>query len=482
MSSARGFPNPRFAAPVDRRSAAGGRPRAAVTFRVVRSPRDAATVRRLLEEYAGSLTVDLGVQGFEEELRALPGPFASPGGTLLLAQVGRRVAGCVALRPGPGRSGELKRLFVRPRFRRAGLGSALLEEIVRVARKRGYDSLVLDTLPEMEGAHRLYERRGFRETAPYGPPSFPGTRYLRLDLRILREPPAGRSEGTGSSPRSMMAGRSMPRKPTSTTRQPASHVRTNRQFWEAGSDEYDRRHQDAIGGDRASAWGLWRVPESSLQLLGRVRGKSILELGCGAARWSIWLARSGARPVGFDATRSQLDKARRLVARERVRIPLVQGNAERLPWRDAAFDVVFCDWGAMTFCDPAKTVPECSRVLRPGGRLVFSTASPLRYVAFDQRRDRQSRRLERSYFDLERVRLGETVEFQLPYGAWIGLFARSGLVVERLLETRPHPAWRSTYVDRRDARWARDWPMEAIWSVRKTARSSDSRAGRSTAR
>jgi ubiquinone/menaquinone biosynthesis C-methylase UbiE len=280
----------------------------------------------------------------------------------------------------------------------------------------------------------------------------------------------------------MIPGLPMPRKPTSKPRKQGSHVRTNRRFWEAGSDEYDQRHRNSIGGDRAAAWGLWRVPESSLRLLGPIRGKSILELGCGAARWSIWLARSGARAVGFDATRSQLDKARRLIATEHVRLPLVQGNAERLPLQDATFDTVFCDWGAMTFCDPTKTVPECARVLRPDGRLVFSTASPIRYVAFDQRRDGQSRRLERSYFDLHQVRLGETVEFQLPYGAWFELFSRSGLAVERLLETRPDPAWRSTYVDRRDGRWARDWPMEAIWSVRKTPRSLGARAARSTAR
>ncbi|MCI4326481.1 MAG: class I SAM-dependent methyltransferase [Thermoplasmata archaeon] len=258
----------------------------------------------------------------------------------------------------------------------------------------------------------------------------------------------------------------MPRK---TPNSRDSHVRTNRRFWEAGSDEYDRRHTLAIGGDRAAAWGLWRVPESSLRLLGPVRGARILELGCGAARWSIALAQKGARPIGLDATRSQLEKARRLVRESRVRVPLVQGNAERIPFDDSTFDTVFCDWGAMTFCDPTRTVPECARVLRRGGRLVFSTASPIRYITFDAKRDRQSRRLERSYFDLRRIVLGDTVEFQLPYGEWIELFARSGLTVERLLETRPESADRSSYVGGGDATWARDWPMEAIWSVRKSA-------------
>lgn len=247
-----------------------------------------------------------------------------------------------------------------------------------------------------------------------------------------------------------------------------SHVRTNRRFWESGSDEYDRRHRRALEKGLAPTWGLWRTPEASLHLLGPVRGKDILEFGCGAARWSISLARRGARPVGLDATRSQLQKAAKLIASARVRLPIVQANAEHVPFGDARFDIVFCDWGAMTFCDPQRTVPECARVLRPGGLLVFSTASPLRYIAFDAKKDRQDRRLHQSYFDLRQVTLGDTIEFQLPYGEWIDLFSRNGLAVERLVETRPAPGARSSYLGRHDARWAQKWPAEVIWRVRKS--------------
>jgi SAM-dependent methyltransferase len=126
----------------------------------------------------------------------------------------------------------------------------------------------------------------------------------------------------------------------------------------------------------------------------------------------------------------------------------------------------------MTFADPSRTVPECARLLRPGGRLVFATASPFRYVSFDYRKDRQARRLTRSYFDLDRVTFFGTVEFQLPYGKWIELFRRSGLTVEALSETRPKAGATSTYLGRSDGRWARDWPMEAIWSVRKPGKGS----------
>lgn len=278
--------------------------------------------------------------------------------------------------------------------------------------------------------------------------------------------------------------RRMPRDDPARSPSGGSHVRRNRRFWERGSDEYDRRHRKALEGGNAATWGLWRLPESSLQLLGPVRGKTILELGCGAARWSIELARRGARPLGLDATRAQLEKAARLIATARVRLPIVQANAERIPFADGRFDAVFCDWGAMTFCDPHRTVPECARVLRPGGLLVFATASPLRYIAFDRKHDRQDRRLLRSYFELGRVPLGDSVEFQLPYGRWIDLFAQNGFAVEQLLEPQPSAESRSSYLPRHDAAWARKWPLEAIWRVRKRettpmARGRTERSGRS---
>jgi len=217
------------------------------------------------------------------------------------------------------------------------------------------------------------------------------------------------------------------------------------------------------------AWGLWRVPESRLKALGDPRGRDILEIGCGAARWSIALARKGARAVGLDLSSAQLAHAARLVRRSGPRVRLVRGDAERLPFRASTFDLVFCDWGAMTFCDPYLTVPEAARVLRPGGRLVFSTSSPFRTVAQHRRTDRLGRRLLYDYFGMHRVEYPGEVNFQLPYGAWIQLFAKNDFVVESLAETRPGPGDKSTYLRPSESRWARHWPLEAIWRVRKLA-------------
>ncbi len=219
------------------------------------------------------------------------------------------------------------------------------------------------------------------------------------------------------------------------------------------------------------SWGLWRIPDSELRLLGPVRGKDVLELGCGAARWSEALRRKGARVVGLDLSGAQLRKARQLQAARAARFPLLRSAAERLPLRDRSFDLVFCDWGALTFADPRRAIPEVGRVLRPGGHLVFAAASPFRHVTFGARQDRQLRQLQRRYFDLHRIEYSrrEPVEYTLPYGGWIQLFARSGLTVERLVEPSSTGRKRSRYLSKSDHAFARSWPIEALWRVRKTA-------------
>jgi len=249
----------------------------------------------------------------------------------------------------------------------------------------------------------------------------------------------------------------------------SGHIRHNRAVWDRASAGYDRRHARSLGGRHAASWGEFRYSERRLRLLGAVRGQRVLELGCGAARWSIDLARRGARPVGLDLSSAQLTLARELVHRADVRVPLVRGSAERLPFRSASFDVVFCDWGAMTFSDPTRSVPEAARVLRRGGTFVFATASPFRFMTYDLRGDRQVRRLLRPYFGTRRVQYpgDSAVEFHPPYGVWVDLFRSSGLRVERLVETRPKARQRSTYLSRKDIEWARSWPIEAIWKLVK---------------
>ena len=138
-----------------------------------------------------------------------------------------------------------------------------------------------------------------------------------------------------------------------------------------------------------------------------------------------------------------------------------------MPLQDASFDIVFCDWGAMTFCDPERTVPEAARLLRPGGLFAFATGTPIQFMCQDVKTDRLTDRLVNDYFGMHCLEWEDEVNFQLPYGDWIRLFRRSGFVVEDLIETQPSQGATSTYRDATETAWARHWPMENIWRLRK---------------
>ena len=143
---------------------------------------DIPGVVALFREYQESLGVDLGFQGFEAELRALPGRYAPPSGRLLVARSGDGLSGCVALQSLGEHECEMKRLYVCPGIRGSGTGRRLVERVIEEARGIGYRRIRLDTLPGMQSAIRLYESLGFADVPAYRFNPVPGTRYLALDL------------------------------------------------------------------------------------------------------------------------------------------------------------------------------------------------------------------------------------------------------------------------------------------------------------
>ncbi|MBA2385138.1 MAG: class I SAM-dependent methyltransferase, partial [Actinobacteria bacterium] len=190
-------------------------------------------------------------------------------------------------------------------------------------------------------------------------------------------------------------------------------------------------------------------------------------LGCGAAQWSIRLARRGARPTGLDNSGRQLEHARRLMRAAGVEFPLVHASAESIPLPDESFDVVFCDHGAFGWSDPYAAVPEAARVLRRGGLLAFSITSPLATLCWHPETELMEPTLHRPYFGLHRLEDDASVNYQLPYGEWIRLLRRSGLAVEDLVEPQPPLGAHSTYWNDAERDWARRWPSECIWKARK---------------
>lgn len=147
------------------------------------SPEHIEQAHKLFLEYADSLGFSLSFQGFDEELKNLPGAYAPPRGRLLLAHNEGQTAGCVALRQRDHQVCEMKRLYVRPACRGKGVGRILVDRVIAEARTIGYERMRLDTIESsMQDAIALYRRRGFREIAPYRSNPIAGALYLELLL------------------------------------------------------------------------------------------------------------------------------------------------------------------------------------------------------------------------------------------------------------------------------------------------------------
>jgi SAM-dependent methyltransferase len=241
----------------------------------------------------------------------------------------------------------------------------------------------------------------------------------------------------------------------------------NRRAWDLTSDAYQKRHGAQLAAN-AEAWGIWSLPESELQLLGEVADRDILEFGCGAAQWSISLAKRGARCTGLDNSPRQLEHARVAVAAAKADVRLVHGTAEDPPFADASFDIVFCDHGALSFSAPERTIPQTARLLRSGGILAFSVAHPIHEVCWDRQNDRLSRTLHQSYFELSAVHdpTDGGVSHVRPIATYLTILIEAGFSLEKMLEPRP-PADAVSSYEFAPLSWAREFPAEAMFRARR---------------
>ena len=235
--------------------------------------------------------------------------------------------------------------------------------------------------------------------------------------------------------------------------------------------EFTDAHAERDWSASEVTWGLFDVPERELGVLGDVSDLDVIELGCGTAYLSAWLARQGAHVVGVDLTRAQLDTARRCQESFDLSFPLIEANAEYVPVLGEAFDLVVSEYGASLWCDPELWIPEAARLLRPGGRLVFLTNSVIVTLCVPEADGYAQEHLQRPQRAVRHVRWsGGGVEFHPSHGDMIRILQASGFSVEALHELYA-PAGTKTheYYEIVTAEWASQWPVEDLWSARLTS-------------
>jgi SAM-dependent methyltransferase len=259
------------------------------------------------------------------------------------------------------------------------------------------------------------------------------------------------------------------RDPASSERRRAD-VERNRAAWNLWAPDY------FVPGLRAweaedPFWGIWSTPESELRLLDEVgAGTDAVELGCGTAYACAWMALRGATPVGIDVSEAQLENARVLQKQFALDFPLIRASADEVPFADDSFDVAISEYGASTWLDPNHWVPEAARLLRPGGLLAFVVNGTMLMTCTEPDGTEAGTELVRDYFGMYRCEFPAdgTVEFHLGYGDWIRVLRANGFAVEELIEVRP-PADAYARYDFVSTEWARRWPSEEVWKVRKLA-------------
>ena len=243
-----------------------------------------------------------------------------------------------------------------------------------------------------------------------------------------------------------------------------TEIALNRAVWAVVNARFTDAAAEDLWTRPGIVWGLFASPEEELGALGDVKDLDVVELACGTAYFSAWLAHAGAAVVAVDLSEKQLATARRLQHRFGPHFPLVQADAERIPLSTGRFDLVVSEHGVAAWCDPDRWLPEARRLLRPGGRLVFLTNSNLSALCVPTEEGVAGDRLLRGQRDAYRVQWpGGGIEFHPSHGDWIRLLRGSGFALEAMHEIyAPPDQGDHPFYEIVTSEWAARWPAEEL--------------------
>jgi SAM-dependent methyltransferase len=243
----------------------------------------------------------------------------------------------------------------------------------------------------------------------------------------------------------------------------------NRARWTQSNAEYTDRRAPGDWAQEEITWGMCQAPEADVRALPDVRGKDVVELGCGTGYFGAWLRRRGAaRVVGVDVTPAQLATARRMAEEFGLGMEFLEANAEETGLPPESFDLVVSEYGASIWCDPYRWIPEAARLLRPAGELVFLRNATLAILCATL--ESTSETLQRPQRGLHRIDWEdeETTEFHLGHGDWVRVLRESGFELLDLVELYATDRTPDHGYYAFSRQWAERWPWEEIWRARKS--------------
>ena len=329
--------------------------------------------------------------------------------------------------------GHLHALYLDPDHFGTGVGPTLHDMALRALRRIGCNSATLRVLDGNDRAIGFYERRGWRLTGNRYEDEWSGIAVVDLEMAVDLD---------------------------------VDLLLANRKYWNEQAPIYAAKQTWNPEID----WGIFGITDAEAgHIFPDVDAKDVVELGCGTAYVSSWCHNAGARTVvGLDNSPAQLATAARRSADAGWRLPLVLGDAHRLPFADDSFDVAINEYGAAIWCDPRIWIPEAARVLRPGGTLWFLGNSVQFMLCAPEFEDQLAgSALLRPQRGMHRFEWIDTdnIEFHVSHGEMVSILTGAGFVIEALHELYS-PADATTSYGLADGDWASRWPVEEVWVAR----------------